>query len=276
MAKVKRAAALVLKRVPSAASFLSNATLVDPGAPYGPETEPRPVWTRAWTVLHRAADAASPRAEFLAKIAWSLGATQATTQCINALVGWVILRAAQSNDPEYASVSALAVARQAAVGGVVFHAAFVWTMVLIGTLSSLHDRAWEEEHERGHARMQERAGAGSHVQCGYCAHVARVEAKRKERLDNMPFVKLLLVFASGAIIAFVRAPVAGAIGFAIMKHAEMPLLDRDHAMRAHVVGTAVLLVPRAIVGLVARVVFLELCERSTQRKGIEAQGVDSV
>ena len=61
-----------------------------------------------------------------------------------------------------------------------------------------------------------------------------------------------------------------------MQHAAAPLLDRDRAMRAHVVGAAVLLVPRAVVAFVARAVFVKDEQERMYAKGIKARGRDDV
>ena len=75
-------------------------------------------------------------------------------------------------------------------------------------------------------------------------------------MDDVPLVKQLGAVASGAPIALARAAIAGLVGQAIMGHATLAGMDGTHAVRAHVVGAAILLVPRAIVVFIARIVFV--------------------
>ena len=271
--KLRHTVDLVLKRVPSAASFLSDTTLVESDTSYGPGSERRPVWARAWTVLQRAVDAVLALAALLAAVAWALGATQAASQCINALLGWAILRAGQPSDDEYASASAEAVARQGAVGGAVLHVALIWAMLGMAALGAWCDG--DIAAAREHARERELTGAGSHEHCAYCTRPARIEGER-ERMLGASFAKQFCAFAYGTPVALARAAGAGAIGSAIMQHAAAPLLDRDRAMRAHVVGAAALLVPRAVVAFVARAVFVKDERERMCVKGTKVRGRDGV
>ena len=163
-----------------------------------------------------------------------IGASQAFHQWLNALVGWAILHSARPHDAAY-DVSVVAVMRQGAVGGAVLYYGVLAAALIIGIALPLlcccccmclaGDFDWETSGKAPSSKAP------------------------AEKSPTSFFLQLLNKLLS----SLARAAVAAVIGAAIMRHANLAPLDLTHAARAHVVGAAVLFIPRTVVAISAQI-----------------------